>query len=122
MDEQTLLAIEERFWRGGAEHYREALATDALMVFAPPAGVLDRAGTLASIEQAPRWQAVSFAAVHVARPAADVVVLVYQARAARENGAAPYDAQCSSVYVRQGAEGWRLALHQQTPLQASASQ
>ena len=57
MDEQTLLATEERFWRGGAEHYRQALAADALMVFAPPAGVLDRAATLASIERAPRWRA-----------------------------------------------------------------
>lgn len=119
MDEPTLLAMEERFWRGGAEHYRQALADDALMVFAPPAGVLDRAGTLASIEQAPRWQAVSFSAVQVARPTADVAVLVYRARATREGGStAPYAAQCSSVYVCQGADGWRLALHQQTPLEA----
>lgn len=121
INEPTLLAMEERFWRGGVEHYRQELASDALMVFPPPAGVLDQAATLASLEQAPRWRTVRFSAVHVARPAANVAVLVYEARAEREDGAAPYRAQCSSVYACDAANGWRLVLHQQTPLAATSS-
>ncbi|MCY1560732.1 hypothetical protein D9M68_979040 [compost metagenome] len=83
------------------------------MVFPAPAGVLDRAATLASIRSGNRWAQANFEKRQLLRPADDTAVLVYAVVASRDDGA-PYRALCSSTYVKQG-EAWRLALHHQTP-------
>lgn len=111
--EQQLWELETQFWLGGVEFYERRLCADARMVFPPPAGVLDRAATLQSVRGA-RWRKVSLDARHLVMPAQHVAVLAYQARAERDQASA-YAAQCSSAYVL-GADGWRLALHHQTPL------
>ena len=56
------------------------LAEDALMVV-PPAGVLARAQTIASIRESVRWRDVAFGARHTTRLAAGGMVLAYVARA-----------------------------------------
>jgi hypothetical protein len=49
----------------------------------------------------------------VLRPTQDTAVVTYRALAHR-TGSGPYSALISSVYVRR-RDGWKLALHQQTP-------
>lgn len=51
---------------------------------------------------------------HVARPADDLLVLAYKAEGKRD-GAAPYNAYCTSTYRRADDGRWRLVQHQQTP-------
>ncbi|HET6435471.1 MAG TPA: nuclear transport factor 2 family protein [Xanthomonadaceae bacterium] len=111
--------LERGFWLEGAAFYGRHLARDALLVLPPPAGVLDRAATLASLGDATRWTGVEFEARRVLAPAPGIALLVYRARAQRGGEAAAYRADCSSVYVRED-DAWRLALHQQTPLPAAA--
>lgn len=115
--EQThaLWQLEEQFWLGSTEFYDARLAPDALMVLPPPAGVLDRAATIASIREGGRWRDVSLGQRHVATSGAATAVLAYVARADQGSPESAYAAQCSSTYVREG-EQWRLLLHQQTPL------
>lgn len=112
---QALWQLEERFWLGSAEFYEATLAPDALMVLPPPAGVLDRAATIASIRDGGRWRDVSLRQRHVATSGATTAVLAYVARADRGSPESAYAAQCSSTYVREAGQ-WRLLLHQQTPL------
>src|SRR5918992_5622849 len=78
-----LIALEEQFWKGDADFYRQRLTADALMVFPDPAGVLGKEETVASISQAPRWRDVEFTEVKAVMLAADVALLVYRATARR---------------------------------------
>ncbi|WP_447775895.1 nuclear transport factor 2 family protein [Variovorax boronicumulans] len=89
------------------------LAEHALMVFPAPAGVLDRAATLDSIQSGSRWVHANFEKRELLRPTDRVALLVYSATASRHEGVA-YRALCSSTYVKQG-DAWLLALHHQTP-------
>ncbi len=107
-----LWRLEEQFWLGDADFYERALAAEALMVLPQPAGVLGRQATIEAIRSAPRWRQVSFSRRVEALPGAGTAVLAYVAEADRGDAAAPYVAQCSSTYVRDG-DRWLLALHQQ---------
>ena len=106
---------EEQFWTGDVDYYAEHLATESLMVFAPPAGVLNRARTVEAIANAPRWTAVSFSRRRLVRAAGSTAVLAYAVTADRGEPASRYQALCSSTYVRIDGQ-WKLVLHQQTPL------
>ena len=110
-----LWRMEQQFWLGDASVYAQHLAPGALMVLPPPAGVLDREATIASIGEGPRWEAVLFADPVLADTGADVAVLAYRARATRAAPGGSYTALCSSTYVRL-RDRWLLALHHQTPM------
>lgn len=110
---ETVLDLEERFWRGDDAFYDDHLTDDAVMVFAEPIGVLSRAETIQSIADSQRWTDVQFEELRVTELADDVVVLTYHATAVRGDEP-PYATLASSVYVADGTS-WRLAHHQQTP-------
>lgn len=113
MDRSWLLSEEERFWKGDEDFFREHLAQGALMVFAEPIGALTRERVIAEIAVAPRWTRVSMQEVRWVDLGPEAVIVSYAANAERD-GAAPYRAFASSVYVlREGT--WQLAFHQQTP-------
>ena len=67
-----------------------------------------------SITKAPRWADVTFSNQRAIAPAADVVVLAYDARAHRDVGESEYQAHCSSTFIRIAGD-WKLVGHQQTP-------
>jgi hypothetical protein len=106
-----LIALEEQFWKGDADFYRQRLTAEALMVFLDPIGVLGKEETVASIAHAPRWRDVEFTEVKAVMLATDAALLVYRATA-RRAGQGTYVTQASSVYVPQDG-AWRLAFHQQ---------
>ena len=111
----TLLALEEGFWKSDADFYRQHLTDDAEMLLPAPAGILNKAQTVETIVSSPRWTRVRFSDVHLRRLSDDVAVLIYRGTADRNGGEAPYDTLASSTYVRRDAS-WTLALHQQTPM------
>lgn len=107
--------LERRLWLEGVAAYRELLEDDAVIVVPMQGGILDRDACLAAIAACPRWEGVAFQGARVLSPGIDLTLLVYQAEAAR--GATRWRALCSSLW-RETAEGPRLVLHQQTPLDA----
>lgn len=115
MGEEALWQMEADFWTGDARFYEANLADGAMMVFPPPAGVLDRARIIATIREAQRWREVEMTERQTGKPTPDTVVIAYRASARREGDDAPYRAVCGSVYTRvEGA--WKLVLHQQSPV------
>jgi len=116
MGAAQLIELEERFWKGGADFYREKLAPDSLMVFGDPVGTLEKEAAIASISDAPRWRDVRFTDVQHVSLSPDVMLLTYRVAAGRDGMDRDYAARASSVYVRRDGE-WRLAFHQQTPAQ-----
>jgi hypothetical protein len=110
-------ALEREFWLGGADVYRRHLADEALMVF--PGMVLTKPQTVDAIANGRRWTSVSFADQRLVRFTRDTVALIYRASGSRAGQEPPYSALISSVYVMRDDE-WRLALHQQSPLDSAA--
>lgn len=115
MTDDALWELEAGFWTGGVDWYETHLAAQAVMVFPPPAGILERGRILETVRSAPRWREVAMEGRQVARPRPDTVALAYRASARRDGQDAPYRAVCGSVYTRT-RDGWRLALHQQSPV------
>jgi hypothetical protein len=113
MSETDLWMLEREFWTGDAALYESRLASSVLMVLPEPAGVLARKQIIDSIRMAPRWAAIEFEERHELRPAPQVAMLVYLARARRAGDKVDYRARCSSTYLDQGGR-WLLALHHQT--------
>jgi Domain of unknown function (DUF4440) len=112
-DAKRIWNLERDFWLSDADFYAAHLTPECLMVFPEPIGVLDSAETIASLSTSPRWTRVAFGRQRLIAPSDDVAIVAYEAEAHR--GDVAYHAQCSSTYARCG-EGWRLALHQQTPI------
>lgn len=111
-----LVAREAAFWEaaGNGEFYREAFTDEGLMVLPFASGVFDKETSIASVDAASPWERFSIEEPRVIELGEGVAALVYRAEGIR-SGSAPYRALISSVYVfRDGA--WRLALHQQTPI------
>ena len=113
MTDEDAWRMEERSWTGGEDHRREVLDPACVMAFPPPAGIIQGPGIAQSLAGAPRWSSVTMAETHAGRPSEDLLVLAYKARG-RRDGAAPYDAYCTSTY-RKAGDRWRLVQHQQTP-------
>lgn len=105
--------VERGLWLGGADAFRAWVATDCLMVFPEPAGIVRGPAIFDGLASAPRWERVDFVQRQVQRIGEAAAVLAYLAEAARPGGA-PHRALCSSTYIQQAGDWW-LVQHQQTP-------
>jgi hypothetical protein len=117
--QHELADLEEQGWRAlsstgaaAAEFYERLLDQTVVMVL--PGGVLlgDRATIIESMSAQP-WSSYQLQGLRAFQPTPDTGVVIYGVTAQRGN-AAPYSALMSSTYVRR-ADGWKLAMHQQTP-------
>lgn len=114
MDDGRVWAFENSLWTGSAEHYRDLIDEDCVMVLPTPPFVLQGAGAIAAVASTPRWQAVDFSEGHIVRPQDGLIVVAYHARASG-SGDQAYEANCTSTYRRLGHDDWRVVQHQQTP-------
>lgn len=87
---------------------------DQRVVMVLPGGIVldDRAGILESMSGEP-WSSYDLEELVMLEPTDDVAVVIYRV-AARRDGHPDYRAIVSSTYARR-EDGWKLALHQQTP-------
>ncbi|WP_235940711.1 nuclear transport factor 2 family protein [Paramicrobacterium fandaimingii] len=114
--EDNILALEHRGWQSlcdgtGDAFYGSIMTDDGVMVLAG-GFALDRAGVVASLADAPRWDRFAITDERVIAVRDEVRTLVYTGTAAR--GSEPeFRALMCSTYVRLNGE-WRLALYQQT--------
>jgi hypothetical protein len=95
-----------------AAFYGALLSDDAKMIL--PGMVLDREAVLRSWQDVPPWREYELSDRSALPLGPDSMALIYRAAASRPGQADPYRAAMTSVYVHRD-DGWRLALHQQTP-------
>ncbi|MFC3124474.1 DUF4440 domain-containing protein [Pseudoroseomonas globiformis] len=114
MDDTRIWSLEESLWTGDAEHYRELIDEECLMVLPAPPFVMGGSEAVKAVADTPRWSRVELDQRQVRRPQEGLIVIAYNARAERE-GQSPYEAHCTTVYRRLEHEVWRVVQHQQTP-------
>lgn len=119
MTQHELADLEEQGWQAlsstgaaAAGFYRRVL--DETVVMLLPGGMLldDRETIIKSVSAQP-WSSYQPHGVRVLQPAPDTGIVVYEVTAKRE-AAGSYSVLMGSLYVRRG-DGWKLAMHQQTP-------
>lgn len=109
-----LLALDRKFWTDGADFYREHADRSCLVVFTAMPAVLKKERLAATVENAPRWRDLQIDVKGIISPQPGLAILSYEASAERAGGQ-HYRALVSSGYAKR-AEGWKLAFHQQTPI------
>jgi hypothetical protein len=116
--DNQLMEIERKLWSNDAAFYKDTLIGEALLVF-PETGVITRDVAVDAIvaENAAgrRWAEVQFDDVHRLRLAEDVTLVTYRVAARWAHEASKRLALASSAYVKRDGV-WKLAFHQQTPL------
>ena len=117
---QDLIELERRGWQAlsseaeaGERFYRSILHDDAVMLFPGGVRLEGKEAILASLSAQP-WASFQLEEPRVLALSAAAGVVVYGVTA-RRPGSEPYSALISSTYVRSDG-GWKLALHQQTPV------
>lgn len=114
MDQASaLVAIEHELAAGDGETYRRYLRDDAVVIV--PGETLDKEATCAAIDASGGWDEFSIDDETAVLLGGDSALLTY--RFSGRRGDFRYTALLSSAYVRDG-EQWKLAFHQQTPLQS----
>jgi Domain of unknown function (DUF4440) len=119
MTTRELIELEERGWQAlsagpqaATEFYESVLDDDVVMLLPGGLRLDDRAAIIASMG-GPPWASHRLEEPRVLPLTADTAVVIYGVVAER-SGSPPYSALISSTYVRRG-DGWKLAIHQQTP-------
>lgn len=112
-DAQTLVAIEHELAAGDPDAYRRHLRDDAVVIV--PAEVLDKELTIAAVEASPGWEEFSIEGETVVLLGDDAALVTYRFNGRRSD--LDYAAFLSSAYVRSEGGEWKLAFHQQTPIE-----
>jgi hypothetical protein len=116
--EQDLLKLEKGFWTEDADYYREHVDEECLLAFADFAGVRGNE-EIASMRGDSNWTNINLDEKGLAHLSNEAVVLTYEVSADRKSGE-PYKALVSTGYVKRDGE-WKMAFHQQTPLDVKPS-
>lgn len=114
MEDERVWSFEESLWTGDAEHYRELIDDECLMVVPTPPFVMGGSQAVEAVSRTPRWTSVTLSDRQVKRPQEGLIVIAYTAEARKEDGEA-YTAHCTSVIRRLDHDRWRVVQHQQTP-------
>jgi hypothetical protein len=112
MDDDRVREFETSLWLGGEDVYRERVSPECLMVLPEPPFVMSGGQAIEAVTQSPRWSQVELADLHISRPQEGLIVLAYEAHAAR--GEESYRARCTSTYRRIEHEAWEVVQHQQS--------
>ena len=113
MDDDRVWAFEKSLWVGDADHYRELVDDECLMVLPQPPFVVSGRQAIEAVADTPRWSDVEIADRQISRPQEGLIVIAYNAKASRADEI--YEANCTSTYRRLSHEVWRVVQHQQTP-------
>lgn len=113
MDDERVWSVEKSLWTCDADHYRELVDDECLMVLPQPPFVLSGAQAIEAVASTPRWSEIEISDARIARSQEGLIVIAYRATASREGET--YEAHCTSTYRRLEHEVWRVVQHQQTP-------
>lgn len=117
--EKQLIDIERKLWTNDAVFSKNNLIEESLLVFSET-GVITRGVAVDAIltenAEGRRWAEVQFDEVRSLRLADDVALLTYRVAARWEHEESKRSELASSVYIKRDGV-WKLAFHQQTPIQ-----
>lgn len=113
MDDDRVWSFEKSLWTCDADHYRELVDQECLMVLPQPPFVLGGTRAIEAVASTPRWAEIEILDKRISRPQEGLIVIAYQAKARRDGET--YEAHCTSTYRRLEHEVWRVVQHQQTP-------
>lgn len=108
---EGIIEMERELAAGDGAAYERHLSKDAVVVV--PGATLDKAATVAAMNESPGWLSFEFEDERIVEVTDDVAILSYRFSGSREDE--EYVAALTSVYRRE-EDGWRLVLHQQTPM------
>lgn len=114
MDDARVWTFEQGLWTGDADHYRELVDKDCLMVLPAEPHILGGSAAIEAVAKTPRWTSVDITEGQISRPEEGLIVVAYKAHAEKD-GEAGYEAWCTSTYRRLEHDVWRVVQHQQTP-------
>jgi len=110
-EREVLWDMEERFWTSGADNAWATTATNAVMIFPYPPGILQGDQIWNHLRERTGWRSVAMAERRVTR-CGDIAILTY--RVSAEKPDVPiYKALCASTYVHDD-DRWLRISHQQT--------
>jgi hypothetical protein len=105
--------MEEHLWTSGADNAQTTTATNAVMVFPHPPGILQGDQIWIHLHERTGWRTVVMAERRVTR-CRDIAILTY--RVSAEKPEVPiYKALCTSTYLNDD-DSWVRFSHQQTVL------
>jgi hypothetical protein len=110
---KTLFALERELGNGDGDTYRRLLTDDAVVVV--PGARMSKGQTVDAMDGSPGWDETRFTDERCVRVGESVALLTYRFTGRRADEF-EYVALMGSVYVSTEA-GWRMAFHQQTPLE-----
>jgi hypothetical protein len=113
VDDDRVWSFEKSLWTCDAEHYRELVDEECLMVLPQPPFVLGGTQAIEAVASTPRWTDIDISDQRISRPQEGLIVIAYHAKASRDGET--YEAHCTSTYRRLEHEVWRVVQHQQTP-------
>ncbi|KQP24730.1 hypothetical protein ASF27_11685 [Methylobacterium sp. Leaf102] len=113
MDDNRVWSFEKSLWVGDADHYRELVDGECLMVLPHPPFVMSGKQAIEAVANTPRWSNIDISNGQISRPQEGLIVIAYNAKASRDDEI--YEANCTSTYRRLSHEEWRVVQHQQTP-------
>ncbi len=111
MTDDELWSYEESLWIGDADHYRESIHPECVMVLPEEPFAMSGREAIEAVADTPRWTSAELSRRSLSRLADDLVAISYRAHARREDEG--YTAWCSSTYWK-GDRGWRVIQHSQT--------
>jgi hypothetical protein len=110
-EREALWGMEEHFWTNGADAARATTATNAVMIFPYPPGILQGDQIWTHLRQRTGWRSVIMAERRVTR-CRDIAILTY--RVSAEKPDVPiFKALCASTYLNDD-DKWLRISHQQT--------
>ena len=113
MDDNRVWSFEKSLWVGDADHYRELVDGECLMVLPHPPFVMSGKQAIEAVANTPRWSNIDISNGQISRPQEGLIVIAYNAKASRDDEI--YEANCTSTYRRLSHDEWRVVQHQQTP-------
>ena len=113
MEDGRVWAFEESLWTGDAEHYRDLIDSECVMVLPVPPFVLTGKQAIDAVADTPRWSTVVLTDRQIMRPQEGLVAIAYKATASRA-GSDDYMAFCTTTMRRLEHDVWRVVQHQQT--------
>jgi len=110
-ERSILWDTEEQFWTCGADSAQATTATNAVMVFPHPSGILQGDQIWPHLSEMTNWRSVVMAERRVTR-CGDIAILTYRVSAQKAD-VPIYKAFCASTYLSD-EDTWLRISHQQT--------